>query len=88
MDVKRGGEVSMPERRATTGGGGEMVITISNEETPKGSSPKETETLGATRQSKPSSPAYKESSADEFVKSVPVSSPSPEISMFAKYACA
>ncbi|XP_020536366.1 mechanosensitive ion channel protein 10 isoform X2 [Jatropha curcas] len=82
---RKGGNISMLEKKSTNGG--EVLITISNEEkpnanaTPKGlTSPKDQEILGS-RQSRPNSPVQ-ESNAFGFIKSMPISYPSPEISRF------
>ncbi|CAK7352822.1 unnamed protein product [Dovyalis caffra] len=87
MDVKEGfrGEISMSEKRVSNGV--DVLIAISSEETsnanvdsktPKVSASKDPEIV-TPRQSRPNSP-FRESSNGGFAKSVPFSSPSPEIS--------
>ncbi|KAJ6361706.1 hypothetical protein OIU78_002183 [Salix suchowensis] len=87
MDVKEGvrGEILMSEKRAAHGG--DVLIAISSEETSnanvdtkilKGPASKDPENL-TPRQSRPNSP-FRESSNGGVARSVPFSSPSPEIS--------
>uniref|UniRef100_A0A6N2LAW1 Mechanosensitive ion channel protein n=1 Tax=Salix viminalis TaxID=40686 RepID=A0A6N2LAW1_SALVM len=87
MDVKEGvrGEILMSEKRAAHGG--DVLIAITSEETSnanvdtkilKGPASKDPENL-TPRQSRPNSP-FRESSNGGVARSVPFSSPSPEIS--------
>ncbi|EEF46122.1 conserved hypothetical protein [Ricinus communis] len=68
----------MAEKKTSNGGRGEVLITISGDETPKGSASKDSDSV-ASKQSRPSSPV-KESNGGAFAKTVSINNHSPEIS--------